>query len=172
MNNPAEFSIPKDRVRVTLRLRSDADINGDVFLEHLPGERALYQKVAALLENEYAFLPVLEEGSGQMQFVNKRSIKAVEFTGHDEQAEQSEEFRLLHVEHIEAVFIDGDSMQGALAADVPAQKARLSDCLNLRERFLCMKRGGSIWFVNKESIQQVRYADAPSAGTGTEERSR
>ena len=40
---------------------------------------------------------------------------------------------------VNAQFGDGDTVNGELVAEVPAEKARLSDCLNLQNKFLSVK---------------------------------
>lgn len=156
MTGQAEFSVPKDRLRVRMRLRNDTAAAGEVFLEHLPGERPVFQRVAALLGNEKNFVPLLEEGSGRMLFVNKASIKTVDFSV---QEEPGVDIGLMHREQIEAVFAGGDAIRGDLSADVPDEQARLSDCLNQPGRFLLLRVEGAFCFVNKEAVMIVWHAD-------------
>jgi hypothetical protein len=44
-------------------------------------------------------------------------------------------------------------------AEVPREKNRLSDCLNLPHRFLSVKTGGKILYINKKAIQKVVHDD-------------
>ncbi len=155
MTGQAEFSVPKDRLRVRMRLRNDTAAEGEVFLEPLPGGPPVYQRVAALLGNEKSFVPLLEEGSGRMLFVNKASIKTVDFSV---QEEPGADVGLMHREQIEAVFAGGDAIRGDLSADVPDEKARLSDCLNEPGRFLLLRVEDAFCFVNKEAVMIVRHA--------------
>ncbi|OGW26326.1 MAG: hypothetical protein A2X56_07090 [Nitrospirae bacterium GWC2_57_13] len=156
MTGHAEFSVPKDRLRVRMRLRNETAAAGEIFLEHFPGERPVYQRVAALLEDEQSFVPLLEESSGKMLLVNKANIKIVDFA---DPGDAGEKMGIMHVEQVEAVFATGDALRGELTADVPDERARLSDCLNQRVRFLLLRSEGAICFVNKEALMIVRPAD-------------
>ncbi len=75
---------------------------------------------------------------------------------------QDEELRtalsLMQRVNITAIFTDGGSISGALMAEVPAEKARLSDCLNLPDHFLVLQTGeNTICYVNKYLLRKVVY---------------
>jgi hypothetical protein len=58
-------------------------------------------------------------------------------------------YQLMHIEDITTLFTDGTALSGALLAEVPKEKARLSDCLNLPESFLSIKREKTLCYLNK-----------------------
>jgi hypothetical protein len=44
-------------------------------------------------------------------------------------------------------------------AEVPQEKARLSDCLNMSNRFLSIRTGATMCYINKDALQKVVHAD-------------
>jgi len=61
----------------------------------------------------------------------------------------------MHVELVSVIFRDGTQVSGDLMADVPDQRRRLSDCLNLTGRFLCTRAYGKVCYISKEAILKV-----------------
>jgi len=56
-------------------------------------------------------------------------------------------------------FIDQTTLGGELMVDAPEEKSRLSDCLNTTHRFLCLRIGTKIYYVDKDAIRKVAYAE-------------
>ena len=67
-------------------------------------------------------------------------------------------YSFMHIEDITTLFTDGTALSGELLAEVPEEKARLSDCLNLPESFLSVKKEKTVYYLNKSTIQQVGYS--------------
>lgn len=153
MTNHGEFVVPKERQKVAVHLAGGETLFGNIFLEYFPEAATLYQKVAAFLEDRNEFFP-LAAGDGSPQFISKRSVRMVEV----EYPQEEPTFSLMHIEEITAVFDDGSRVGGMLMADVPAEKDRLSDCLNLSGRFLSVRSGGAVLFLNRDSVRKVVYA--------------
>jgi hypothetical protein len=153
MTNQREFAIPKEKQKVTVHLTGGETLPGTIFLEYIPEAVTLHQKVTAFLEDENEFFPLAADGDGP-QFISKRSLRMLEV----EYPEEESTFSLMHIEDITAVFSDGSQVGGMLMADVPAEKARLSDCLNLPGRFLSVWAGGPVLFINKDAVRKVVYA--------------
>jgi hypothetical protein len=60
-----------------------------------------------------------------------------------------------------AVFTDNSRITGLLMAEVPAENARLSDCLNLPSKFLQVKVENRICHINKDALRKVLPAQNP-----------
>ena len=144
-----EFAVPKEKQLVTVYLLGGNQIEGNIFLEYYPDARTLHQKMMAFLENKNDFFPL---SSGSMpEFISKSAIRMVEVHYPDDE----ETFSIMHVELVSVIFRDGTQVSGDLMADVPDQRRRLSDCLNLTGRFLCTRAYGKVCYISKEAILKV-----------------
>ncbi|MHB8843244.1 MAG: hypothetical protein ACYC7L_00710 [Nitrospirota bacterium] len=144
-----EFAIPKEKQLVTVYLLGGDTIEGNIYLEYNPGARTLHHKMMAFLENQKDFFPL---SSGTIpEFISKSAIRMVEV----HYPEDEEAFSIMHVELVTAIFRDGTQVSGDLMADVPEQHKRLSDCLNLTDRFLCTRAYGKVCYISKQAILKV-----------------
>lgn len=153
MTDQRTFTVPKERQEVTVHLLGRETLAGSIFLEYKPQAVTAYQKVVSFLEDETSFFPLVP-AEGKPRFIAKASVTMLEM----DRAEDESSFILKRIENVTVVLIDGSNLDGLLMADVPEEKARLSDCLNLPERFLNLRMNGKILFINKALIQKVLYA--------------
>jgi hypothetical protein len=152
MAERSEFTIPKEKQLVTVYLLGGDTIEGNIFLEYNPGAQTLHQKMMAFLENEKTFFPL--STGGTPEFISKSAIRMVEV----HYPEDEESFSIMHVELVTTIFRDGTQVSGDLLADVPEQRRRLSDCLNLSGQFLCTRAYGKVCYISKQSILKVTSA--------------
>jgi hypothetical protein len=148
----SEFAVPKEKQLVTVHLLGGDTIEGNIFLEYNPGAQLLHQKMMAFLENDKDFFPL--SGGGTPEFICKSAIRMVEV----HYPEDEEAFNVMHVELVTVIFRDGSQVSGDLLADVPDQRRRLSDCLNLSGRFLCTRAYGKVCYISKQAILKVTSA--------------
>ncbi len=153
MTTQREFAIPKDKQLVTLHLIGGETMTGNIFLEYFPEASTLHQKVKAFIEDGNRFFPLTTDGS-PTAFINKERVNLLEVAS----SEEEPAYQLMHVEDITALFTDEAALSGELLAEVPKEKARLSDCLNLPEAFLCVKKEKALCYLNKRAIQKVIYS--------------
>jgi hypothetical protein len=144
-----EFAVPKEKQLVSVHLLGGDTIEGNIFLEYYPDARTLHQKLMAFLENPNDFFPL--SGGGVPEFISKSAIRMVEV----HYTEDEEAFNIMHVELVTVIFRDGTQVSGDLLADVPDQRRRLSDCLNLTGRFLCTRAYGKVCYISKQAILKV-----------------
>ncbi len=144
-----DFVVPKEKQLVTVHLLGGETQEGNIYLEFFSEARTLHQKISAFLEDRNDFFP-LSRGT-MPEFVNKSSIRMVEV----HYPEEEESFDIMHVELVTIIFRDGSQVSGDLLADVPDERKRLSDCLNLTGRFLCTRAYGKLSYINKQSILKV-----------------
>jgi hypothetical protein len=157
MSQQTGFAVPKDRQEVTVRLDNGQPVSGAVFLDYAPNALTVHHRMAAFLEDENLFFPLQVKGGGT-EFINKRNVKLVELNYQGEQEQVNSAISLMQVVNVTVFFLDGTSLNGNLIAEVPSEKARLSDCLNLPLRFLNIKIDGRISYLNKDRIRKVVYA--------------
>ena len=149
MAEHSEFTVPKEKQLVTVYLLGGDTIEGDIFLEYNPDARTLHQKMMAFLENQTDFFPL---SSGRTpEFISKSAIRMVEVHYPEEEVA----FNIMHVELVTVIFRDGTQVSGDLLADVPEQRKRLSDSLNLTGRFLCTRAYGKVCYISKQAILKV-----------------
>ena len=153
MTTQREFAVPKDKQLVTIHLIGGETMPGNIFLEYFPDALTLHQKVKAFLEDGNRFFPLTAENMPPT-FINKERVNMLEVAVSDEEPA----YHLMHIEDITALFTDGTALSGALLAEVPKAKARLSDCLNLSESFLSIRKEKTMCYINKSTIQKVIYS--------------
>jgi hypothetical protein len=143
------FVVPKERQLVTVYLLGGDTVEGNIFLEYYPEARTLHQKLLAFFDDGKAFFPLSSVGTPE--FINKSAIRMVEV----HYPEEEEAFVFMHVELVTVIFRDGTQVSGDLMADVPQERKRLSDSLNLTGRFLCTRAYGKVCYINKASVMKV-----------------
>jgi hypothetical protein len=149
MAERSDLAVPKEKQLVTVHLLGGDTIEGNIFLEYHPDLRTQHLKMMAFLENQTDFFPL---SSGRTpEFISKSAIRMVEV--HNAVDEAS--FDIMHVELVTVIFRDGTQVSGDLLADVPDQRRRLSDCLNLTGRFLCTRAYGKVCYISKQAILKV-----------------
>ena len=153
MTTEREFAVPKDKQQVTVHLIGGETRTGNIFLEYFPEALTLHQRVKMFLEDANQFFPLTVEGMPPT-FINKECVSKLETAVSDEEPV----YHLMHIEDITTLFTDGTALSGALLAEVPKEKARLSDCLNLSEAFLSVKKEKTMYYLNKSTIQKVVYS--------------
>jgi len=146
---PREFVVPKEKQLVTVYLLGGDSREGNIFLEYYPDARTLHQKLLAFFEDTKDFFPL--SSGGTPEFLYKRAVRMVEVHYPEEEAS----FSLMHVEMVTVIFRDGTQVSGDLMADVPDERKRLSDSLNLSGRYLCTRAYGKVCYINKEAVLKV-----------------
>jgi hypothetical protein len=153
MTDHRNFAVPKEKQPVKVQLMGGEALAGSIFLEYKPEAVTVYQKVVAFLEDRMSFFPIAL-GEVKPQIIGKSSIKILEI----DYPEDESIFSLKRIENVSVMLSDGSRIDGLLMADVPEERDRLSDCLNLPERFLSLRLSGKILFVNKSLIRKVLYS--------------
>lgn len=153
MSEQREFAVPKEKQLVTIHLLGGETREGNIFLEFYPEARTLHQKIVAFLEDANEFFPL--SSGGAPEFMRKKSIRMVEIPY---PPEEEDRFAIMHVEMVTVVFRDGSQVSGDLMADVPEEKKRLSDCLNLQLKFLATRTYGKVSYINKDAVLKVMTA--------------
>ena len=159
MSNQAALAIPKDRQDVTVHLSGGGVLKGTIFLEYSQAELTLLQKVTAFLEAKNTFFPLRLNEGGATEFINKKNIRSVELAYSPDAEKDSLALSLMYSVEVTAIFVDDTEISGMLLAEVPLERARLSDCLNLPQQFLSIKVDGKVHYISKNALQKVVHAD-------------
>jgi hypothetical protein len=159
MSGNAAFAVPKDRQEVTVHLDRGVALEGEVFLEYMAADLSVHQKLTLFLENDNMFFPIKVGATGGAEFVNKNNVWTVDVVIPDDPEINFFSHLLMHSIPVIAHFADGARISGDLMAEVPKEKARLSDCLNMPNKFLSVKTDGKMRYINKQALQKVIHAD-------------
>ncbi len=146
------FAVPKRRQHVVLHLEPALAVKGTIFLEPVHDGVPAYRAVAAFLEDHSRFFPFLLDRTGQTECINKANVLTVEMEHETDRDDSSFPLDLLQREEITVVFRGGNEMRGILLAEVPEERSRLSDCLNLPDKFLTIRSRSAIYYINKGAI--------------------
>ncbi len=149
------FAVPKRRQHVVLHLEPAVAVEGTIFLEPVHDGVPAYRAVAAFLEDHSRFFPFLPDRAGQAEFINKANVLTVEMEYEADENDSSFPLDLLQREEITVVFRTGNEMRGILLAEVPEERSRLSDCLNLPDKFLTIRSKSTLFYINKAAILKV-----------------
>jgi hypothetical protein len=163
MNVNTVFTIPKDRQEVTIYLDRGIVVRGEIFLDMFAADLSVHQKVSAFFEGRGEFFPLRLTTAGDTEFINKSNVGVVEVAVSAEQDAKYFSFRLVHKIPITAFLLHGDEISGELLAEVPEEKNRLSDCLNMAQRFISVRDGGKIHYINKSVIRKVLHGKDPES---------
>jgi len=155
MNTSAAFAVPKDRLVVTIRLSGNVALEGEIFLESLSASMSIHQKITAFLENSNTFFPIKVIPGGGTEFINKKNIISVEVDFPEDPETSYFAHLFMHTIPVTVYFHDGRTLSGELMAEVPREKARLSDCLNLASKFIDLNTDNKMCYINKEALQKV-----------------
>jgi len=159
MSEKTVFAVPKDRQNVIIHLDKEIALTGVIFLESFSDDLSVHQKVSAFLENNLVFFPLKLQETGTTEFINKKNIGILEIAIPEVIDTDFFSLDLMHTIPVTAVLCHGDTISGELMAEVPQEKTRLSDCLNLPHKFLSVKTSDKIFYINKSALQKVVYAD-------------
>ena len=158
------FTVPKDRQSVTIHLDKGVMLAGEIFLEYISDDLSVHQKVTAFIENSNSFFPLKVQATADTEFINKENVLSIEVDFPEDPDTAYFAFKLMQTIPVTVIFNHGQTISGALLAEVPQEKARLSDCLNVRQRFLSVRVGGKIFYINKNALQKVLHGEKSEDG--------
>jgi len=167
----SDLSIRKDRANITAVFPDGTKIRGEVFLDSYSSKHHGHQKVADLLEDEKSFIPVSIKEEDRVEFLNRDQIMILEGELSNEEDEEKLSIGLYNIAKVKVVFINAEIMEGAMISEVPPERSRLSDCLNLPDRFISMIKGGRYFYLNKTNVVRVESmaGNKPAETTQSEE---
>lgn len=149
-----ELSIDKNKVQVAVTFTDGSKGKGEIFLAHQAGGHYGGQKVADLLNGDKAFLPISLE-SGAVEFISKSQILTVEGEVVSAEDEEMLSSGLINQIDVTVVTSGNQTIIGTLLAEVPEERSRLSDCLNLPEQFIRLNSESRYLHINKAMIKKI-----------------
>ena len=167
----SDLSIRKGKANITAIFTDGTKIRGEVFLASYSETHYGHQKVSDIIEGKKLFIPVSMKEENRVEFLNRDQIMILEGELSSPEDEEKLAIGLYHIEKVRVIFINGETMEGAMISEAPPERSRLSDCLNLPNRFISMIKGGRYFYLNKKMVVRVESMgdDKPAESTQPED---
>ncbi|MBE9504669.1 MAG: hypothetical protein IME96_10880 [Proteobacteria bacterium] len=150
----SDLTIQKDQLSVIVHFSDGSKLKGYIFLSAFRDEHGGHQQVADLLESGKQFIPLMVEG-GNVEFLNYSQILMVEGELITKDDDDMLYAALLHQEEVSVIIADTYIINGTLLSEARPDHSRLSDCLNIEEKFLKMRTEDRYLHVNKALVKKV-----------------
>lgn len=146
----SEYRLEKIEKDVVLFLQDGVFLQGVVFLSPYAYGHSGNQTLLELLLEMERFLP-FRDLAGQVRLVNREAVS------HVRHEPGGEEDSLLLGERaaVRLIFFGGETLEGAVTLEMPEEKNRLKDYLNLAPACFTLISGTSHYIVNARHVQQV-----------------
>jgi len=167
------LSVQKDKATVIIVLPDKTKLKGDVFLASYSDSHYGHQKVADILEEDKIFIPLAMKEENRVEFINKDQVVIMEGELSTPEDEEKLSMGLYHIEKVKITFYNNETFEGAMISEVPKERSRLSDCLNIEGKFLSAIKNGRYFYLNKNMITRVESLreSAPAQSEQPEEES-
>jgi len=155
-----EYRVPKIEIPAAIRVLGGPPLSLRLFLAAQAETHSGYERPSDLLNAPDAFLPGLN-GEGHGLIIRRGALVVVSVpashewgtgTVEEEAADSRPGCRI----PVEVTLHDGTALEGEVAYAMPEGRSRLIDFLNALERFLPLRDGETLHFINKEWIVSVR----------------
>jgi hypothetical protein len=159
--------IPKRKVSVKLRLQSGEERRGTLYLDFIDtihrGEQTLLDK----FNDDYPWIPFLP-AAGEVEILNRDWIIQVEpGDGIQQQLVRKEDSPVFRREQVTLSLVDGRSLEGRIAMDLPDEFSRVSDFLNFPQNFFALETAQGPVLVSKRHVRALTPHEEPPALPGS-----
>lgn len=150
----SQLSVPKRQVRVAITAGPETT-EGYVFVaEHSEHTRGA-ERIGEILNHPESFLPVRKAGDDRVYLYHKQAIHLLTLLEPDRQQWELEELAYSPSQHVEITLVTGEVLRGITYVDPRPERSRVSDLLNLPDRFLMLVRDQGVTYVAKWHILRV-----------------
>jgi hypothetical protein len=156
-----DYRVPKIEIPAAIRMLGGPPLSLRLFLAAQAETHSGYERPSDLLNAPDAFLPALDgEGHGLI-IIRRDALVVVSVpashewgtgTGEEAATNSPPGCRI----PVEVTLHDGTALAGEVAYAMPEGRSRLIDFLNTLGRFLPLRDGETLHFINKEWIVSVR----------------
>jgi hypothetical protein len=158
------YKIPKNRVRVVVRLGAAPPVDGLLFLSAFAQSHQGSETVFDLIEYPGDFLPLLR-GAGNMYLVRKDRLRWLRI----DDPKTSEWFHYqtsegLPLHRVSFRFDARESLEGTIVADGPVGVQRVLDVINRREGFIHVEGPDGLYLVNLRQVAHIRIIEEALRG--------
>ena len=146
----SEYRLEKVEEDIVLFLNDGVVLEGVVFLSPLAYGHSGRQTLLELLLEVERFLPVRDR-EGQVRLINRQSITHVRYVpGEDE-----EHSAFGKQAGVRLVFFGGEALEGTVTLDIPEEKLRIKDYLNMAPTFFALDSGHAHYIINSHHTHQA-----------------
>ena len=150
MNENSDFKVQKNRFSVTLFMTDGSTQEGYIYLSHHAANHEGPEMVNDVMNQKEQFLPVnFHEGATLL--INREKIVMIAFPG-DEETTGSPISEEMCVHNVAIHLVNHDPLEGSFFSMLPTHARRVKDYLNQGEAFLELRKGGTIYLINKDHI--------------------
>jgi hypothetical protein len=150
MNENSDFKVQKNRFSVTLFMTDGSTQEGYIYLSHHAANHEGPEMVNDVMNQKEQFLPVnFHEGATLL--INREKIVMIAFPG-DEETTGSPISDEMCVHNVAIHLVNHDPLEGSFFSMLPTHARRVKDYLNQGEAFLELRKGGTIYLINKDHI--------------------
>jgi hypothetical protein len=155
MHDSGTYRIQKTRVPVAIRLRGGGMLHGFVFAQSTP--YGGHEEPADVLNGREPFFPIQSRAGATLLVAKDQVLEAAP----DVPAELDELQRAsARWAEVELTLEDGTRRRGSVAIEMPHERPRVLDFVNLDgDRFLTLYAGGASTLVNRQAIACIRPLD-------------
>ncbi|MEJ7811645.1 MAG: hypothetical protein WKG32_14635 [Gemmatimonadaceae bacterium] len=157
MSSVYQYRIEKDRVTLTVRLRSGRQLEGCIFVQPSVYRHFGREEPFDLFNGPEPFFPILTS-DGEPRLVAKAQVVEV---GRIAPTEDDHERRITsRSADVELMLVDGTRRSGSILLELPSDRPRVLDLLNSSgDQFIRLFADDSISLVNVAAVEHVRPLD-------------
>jgi hypothetical protein len=144
--------INKRRRSAVVHWSDDRFTEGSFFLQDYADVHTGRELILDVLNSSTDFLPLEEANKNRVSLVNKRRIRWVELKERD----LLEEIMLPQEKPVEVEMLGGNLFRGRFLVEMPPERSRLSDHLNLTPQFIYLLQEDRDLILNKSYLLSVR----------------
>ncbi|MDQ3520114.1 MAG: hypothetical protein M3466_17145 [Gemmatimonadota bacterium] len=157
MTSVYQYRIEKDRLAVSIRLKTGENVHGFIFVQPSVYRHLGREEPVDVFNSQAPFIPLITDG-GDTFLVSKDQIVEA-WPVDDVEADELRRASACSVV-LEITLVDGAVRTGAVLLEMPAGRARPLDFLNHHtDRFLTLFADDAIHLVNMRCIERVRPLD-------------
>ena len=145
------YHVQKSELSVVVFQADGSIMKGVVFLSATAYNHAGKQTLLDLLKEPGDFFPFRSE-SGEFCVTNKQTITHIRFVP----PEQEEEYQSLgDRENVEIKFVGGEQLGGTVVIEMPEERSRLFDFINVMEGFFLLQNEEAHYLVNVSHVRDI-----------------
>ena len=145
------YRVQKSELSVVVFQADGSIMKGVVFLSATAYNHAGKQTLLDLLKEPGDFFPFRSE-SGEFCVTNKQTITHIRFVP----PEQEEEYQSLgDRENVEIKFVGGEQLAGTVIIEMPEERSRLFDFINVMEGFFLLQNEEAHYLVNVSHVRDI-----------------
>ncbi|MFC1829470.1 hypothetical protein ACFL0O_07665 [Thermodesulfobacteriota bacterium] len=145
------MQIDKIKRKATIVMINGPKRDVNFFLSQFSISHSGDETVLDVVSSQNSFIPLEDNTSGEIVFVNKDKIMIIELTKreHDPQIE-------LNRAQVRVKMTNDENLEGEVFMDMPKSRSRVSDFFNIFHQFVCIYRDQGDLILNKDYILSVK----------------